>query len=36
MGDGALAEYPSAFDALQSAVEIQRELAARDGNMRRK
>jgi len=33
MGDGALAEYPSAFDALQSAVDVQRELAARNSDL---
>jgi class 3 adenylate cyclase len=30
-GDGALAEFDSAVDAVQCAVEIQRELAARNG-----
>jgi adenylate cyclase len=30
-GDGALAEFASAVDAVQCAVEIQRELAARNG-----
>ncbi len=32
-GDGALAEYPSAVDAVLSAIEVQRALAARNADM---
>jgi adenylate cyclase len=33
MGDGALAEFASAYDALLSAVEVQRELAIRNADL---
>jgi len=33
MGDGALAEFASAYDALLSAVEVQRQLAARNAEL---